>query len=277
MLNKYLRYLLPIVLGIFLAAASLALKADSFIPKHTPVPGGIAVLSLPESDKTPTVYFQGNRVMILKAESPGYIAIVGLPLSLEPGQHQIEIEGSSPLPFTVKDKAYKEQRITLKNKRQVNPYQKDLERIGHEKKEMISAFKHWRETPPASLAFSMPVDGPISSPFGLRRFFNDQPRKPHSGLDIAAPLGAPIRAPADGIVTAVGDYFFNGKTVMIDHGQGLVTMYCHMNEISVIPGQAVYQGEIIGEIGKTGRVTGPHLHWSVSLNDARIDPMSLLQ
>jgi len=124
--------------------------------------------------------------------------------------------------------------------------------------------------------FIQPVAGPYSSPFGLKRFFNGEARAPHAGLDIAAPEGRPVQAPADGVVAQTGDYFFNGRTVLIDHGNGLVSMLCHLSEIRVQKGQQLKQGEVIGTVGKTGRATGPHLHWTVSLNDARIDPLLLL-
>ena len=151
-----------------------------------------------------------------------------------------------------------------------------MERITRESKQIKSALRHWSQQDDVALAFEKPVEGPTSSPFGLRRFFNEQARNPHSGLDIAAPEGTPIRAPAPGTVIETGDFFFNGNTELLDHGQGLVTMYCHMNKIDVTPGQNVDSGEVLGEVGMTGRVTGPHLHWGVSLNDARIDPLLFL-
>jgi murein DD-endopeptidase MepM/ murein hydrolase activator NlpD len=106
----------------------------------------------------------------------------------------------------------------------------------------------------------------------MRRIFNGESRNPHSGMDIAAPVGTPVRAPLAGTVIDTGDYFFNGNTVFVDHGRGVISMYCHLSAIDVIPGQHVAAGTTLGKVGMTGRVTGPHLHWALSLNRAWVDP-----
>ena len=126
-------------------------------------------------------------------------------------------------------------------------------------------------------SFIPPKAGKFINSFGRKRFFNNEERAPHSGLDIPAPIGQKVVAPADGIVVQTGDYFFNGKTVLIDHGQGLISMFCHLSKIEVSKGQHITQGELLGLVGNTGRVTGPHLHWVMSLNDARVDPQLLLK
>lgn len=251
------------------------------LPENHPVPGGIAVIALDNYDNAPRALYNRKPVMVVSNDKGDYSVLVGLPLAAKPGEHTLEVRGTSGkmehINFTVTDREYERQYITIKNKRMVNPEKRDMTRISKEQQRIRKALASWSPTTPETLRLALPVDGPVSSTFGLRRFFNDQPRKPHSGLDLAAPEGTSIKAPASGRIVDTGDFFFNGNTVFIDHGQGLVTMYCHLSRIDVKPGQQVSSGDIIGAVGKTGRVTGAHLHWGVSLNDARIDPVFLLE
>jgi len=251
------------------------------LPDNHPVPGGIAVIPLNNYDSAPRALYNRKPVMVVSNNNGDYSVLVGLPLAAKPGEHTLEVRGQAGkmehITFTVTDRDYERQYITIKNKRMVNPEKRDMARIGKEQQRIRKALANWSPNTPETLRLALPVDGPVSSTFGLRRFFNDQPRKPHSGLDLAAPEGTSIKAPASGRIIDTGEFFFNGNTVFIDHGQGLVTMYCHLSRIDVEPGQQVRGGDIIGAVGKTGRVTGAHLHWGVSLNDARIDPVFLLE
>lgn len=256
-----------------LCCLALPAHAEGFITRllHKPVPGGVAVLDLGDGPAAPQARYQGKPVLVVKEEGRRWIAIVGIPLTVKPGQQQIEANGQA-LVFAVGAKHYREQRITLKNQEQVSPSAKNLARIERELAEQTSAYQQFSARQPSNLLFDKPVNGPLSSPFGLRRFFNGEERNPHSGLDFAARTGTPIKAPAAGKVILVGDYFFNGKTVFIDHGQGLISMFCHLSQVDVKVGDEVARGAAVGKVGATGRATGPHLHWNVSLNDARVDP-----
>lgn len=263
--------------GILLTTSSLAAPDSSPLPHTSAVPGGVITVNLGPATGTapipmPEVSYNKKRVMVVQSNGH-WQAVVGIPLSVKSGKQQLTLAGhSQTVPFEVNAKNYAEQRLTIKNKRKVNPNKEDMKRIRGERGRINSALRHWQQQAEVETRFKLPVKGRLSSPFGLRRFFNEQPRKPHSGIDIAAPEGTPIVAPAAGRILDNGDFFFNGNSMFIDHGQGLVTMYCHMSRIDVKPGQRVAQGEAIGAVGQTGRVTGPHLHWSVSLNDARVDP-----
>ncbi len=247
------------------------------LPTESTVPGGLAIISIQIEDK-PDAYFYDRKVMIV-GSSNNWKAIVGIPLSARVGAHNLQVKSNgieTNYKFEVENKDYETQYLTIKNKRKVNPNEQDMSRIIKEKKLISKAKSHWSNNEDVPLKFISPAEGPYSSPFGLRRFFNKQARRPHSGLDIAAPKGAPIVAPADGTVINTGLYFFNGNTVFLDHGQGLITMYCHMDSISIEEGTEVKTGDIIGNVGLTGRVTGAHLHWSVMLNNVTVDPLLFL-
>ena len=265
--------------GLLLAALLLPLVASAELPQANPVPGGIAIIAVgPENLPAPQVQFQKQRVLVVRANGL-WQAVVGLPLSLDAGEQQVDISergATRKLAFQVLAKQYEIQYLTLANKRQVDPTAEDLARIAREQALSNHAFATWSEVLADDLRFDLPAHGRFSSAFGLRRFFNNQARQPHSGLDIAAPEGTPVLAPAAGTVIDTGNYFFNGNTVFIDHGQGLVSMYNHLSRVSVKKGVRVTRGQRIGAVGKTGRVTGAHLHWTVSLNNARVDPMLFL-
>jgi len=248
------------------------------LPRAENVPGGLAVVTL-NDDSRPEAFYKGNRVMVI-GEAGDWKAIVGVPLSAKPGTHRLQVNngsGNAIHHFDIADKEYASQHITIKDKRKVNPNPLDMQRINKETPLIKKAKATWTDTDNINLGLSVPVEGPYSSPFGLRRFFNEQPRRPHSGLDIAAAEGSPVKAATAGKVINTGGYFFNGNTVFIDHGQGMITMYCHMNSIAVKAGQQVDEGEIIGTVGQTGRVTGAHLHWSVIMNNTMVDPLLFIQ
>ena len=247
------------------------------LPKIESVPGGLAIINIKDRAR-PEAYYQNNRVMVV-GQPGNWMAIVGIPLDTETGTQRLLVQngGSKSIyNFDIVDKEYASQHITIKDKRKVNPTRLDMERIDREKEVIQAAKAAWSDVDDIPLSLDLPVNGRYSSPFGLRRFFNNQPRQPHSGLDIAAPEGTPIRAPAPGKIINTGNYFFNGNTIFIDHGQGLITMYCHMNSINVEEGQQVERGDIIGKVGKTGRVTGAHLHWSIIMNKTVVDPALFL-
>ncbi len=261
------------------------------LPISSAVPGGIEVLPLDidmGSDRDnslanhnlPKAFYDGQRVMVVYADDR-WQAVVGISLSSEPGTHALEIhkpdESVYEMKFEVQNKQYPTQHIAIKDKRKVEPDAQDLARITAETAEIKAALGQWTEQVDVPDKFTLPVAGQASDSFGSRRFFNGLARKPHSGMDISAPTGTHVHAPAAGTVINTGDYFFNGNTVLIDHGQGLVTMYCHLSHIAVEPGKVLRHGELIGKVGMSGRVTGPHLHWGVSLNGTQVDPSLYLK
>jgi len=259
---------------LFLLCLMVAATASA-AAEHSPRPGGIAIVDVGTSKLPKPDVSYGSKPALVVQTLDRWNAVIGIPLDTQSGEISVRVNGIE-MGVTVADHAYAEQRLTVKNQSYVTPDQAQLDRIGRERKIIDGALNNFREVAVDGISLAPPVDGPRSSSFGLRRFFNDQPRSPHKGMDIAAASGTPIKAPREGIVTATGDYFFNGNTVIVDHGQGYVTMYCHMSEIAVEEGQMVGTGETLGSVGATGRVTGPHLHFGTYLNGTAVDPAIVL-
>jgi murein DD-endopeptidase MepM/ murein hydrolase activator NlpD len=265
---------LPSVVVLLLLCAGATAAAPG-LPVESRVPGGIALLDLGPDDSAPgEVVYNEHRAPVIRSDGR-WVAVIGIPLSVTPGTERAILLGGDgsgtrrELPFVVDAKQYQEQRLTIKNRQ-------DLERIATERVRIDRALGHYTANREPSFRMVAPVAGRRSSSFGLRRFFNDQPRNPHSGMDIAAASGTTIRSPAPGRVVETGDFFFNGNSVFVDHGRGVVSMYCHLSRIDVGVGDELEQGTPLGLVGATGRVTGPHLHWGVAINRALVDPALLL-
>lgn len=268
--------------ALALGGATLALAATPSaaidLPRARSVPGGVALVELGESSEQPRARTADAPVLVVRGQGR-WIAIVGIALGANPGSATLRVrhagQPETSLTFVVEPVRYGEQQLKVPRPK-VELSKQDLARYERERAHLEQVIATFSESAPASLLLRQPVAGERSSSFGLRRVFNGQPRNPHGGMDIAAPMGAPVGAAAAGRVVDTGDYFFNGRTVWLDHGAGLLTMYCHLDTIAVKPGDTLAAGERLGTVGATGRVTGPHLHWSVVLNRAMVDPALFL-
>lgn len=267
------------VLGMSFFSSSASAATAATLPRESHVPGGVITFTIAAAeDDRPKVTLDDVAAMVVR-EGDHWRTIVGIPLSTAPGKITVMYETravkATSRVFDVNPKQYREQRLKVEP-RVVDLSPEDQARTAREQPVIRDALATFSDAAPSTLRLLPPIPGPRSSSYGLRRVFNGQPRNPHTGMDIAAPTGTPIKAPADGRVVNTGEYFFNGNTVLLDHGQGLITMYCHMSQIDVKPGDVVKTGDVLGKVGATGRVTGPHLHWGVTLNRTMVDPALFL-
>lgn len=249
------------------------------LPREARVPGGVALISLGAADTQdkPRAWLDEQPVWVARKNQQWW-AIVGIGLDALPGRRELRVAtqtGERTVRFDVASKRYPEQRITLKDSSRVSLSPENEARALAEIARIQEIKRTWHDGPVVdeqAYRFILPTEGRRASQFGLRRFFNNEPRAPHNGMDLAVPRGTAVKASADGTVLAVDDYFFNGKTVFVDHGNGLITMVCHLDQIDVRADQAITRGDMLGRAGRTGRASGPHVHWSVVLNGVMVDP-----
>jgi len=275
---KTLRTLAVLTLAM---AALAALAAHAIeLPREHRVPGGVATVALGASAEAPSVRFNDQPVLVVK-DGTQWTAVLGIGLAASPGPATLQVQhggaaGTDALRFEIAPFRYAEQRLKVAPGK-VDLSKADRARYERERAHLSAVAATFSATPPPTLRLLQPTPGVRSSSFGLRRVFNGQSRNPHSGMDIAAATGTPVIAAAAGRVIDTGNYFFNGNTVWLDHGGGLLTMYCHLSASDVKTGDTVKAGERFCAVGATGRVTGPHLHWSVMLNRTMVDPALFLE
>ena len=260
--------------GAALPSSWAQAKAAGPLPRASVVPGGVALLDLGPAGQAPLVQTADGQPVLVMGDPFGWTAVLGIPLSAEPGAGTVTVRdgcGTRSLGYTVLAKQYAEQRLKVAPKT-VDLSPEDTARWERERDHQKGVMATFSNPKPASLYLAVPVPGRRSSSFGLRRVFNGQSRNPHSGMDIAAGTGTPIKAPLAGRVIDTGEYFFNGGTVWLDHGGGFLSMYCHLSKIDCKVGDAIALGQAFCKVGATGRVTGPHLHWGVMLNQTMVDP-----
>lgn len=249
-------------------------------------PGEVVIVQIEGRDdvKLANVYFLGSKYTMGQGQGPAeWLAFVGLDLGIKPGTYTIDISvlyddgnyQNLSREILVLDKEFPLRKLWVKQE-YVTPPPEEMERIRIESellREIYNIFTpHWL----GEGNFVIPSSGEVMPNFGERRIFNNQPRSSHSGVDISSPYGSPVQASNSGRIVLANDLYFAGKTVVIDHGLGVFTLYCHFSKIIAKRGELIKKGAIIGEIGETGRVTGPHLHWGVKIVGNRVDPFSLL-
>ncbi len=259
-----------------------------------PGQGEVMLLTiLSKSNVTPTsLVFQGKTLSFqpcpskIETSAKGsfcHFTLIPIPIDITPGSHNLTIDLSGAeytqkitFPLQIIAKQYPEEHLTLEPKMVEFPPE-ILKRIQEEQTALVTSMNHKTNRMYWTPWFVWPVSKGIKSPFGLKRFFNGQPRAPHAGIDLKGNIGDPVRAANNGRIVFLRDCYLSGNTIVIDHGYALYSIYCHLSKTYVEIEEEIKKNQIIGEVGKTGRATGPHLHWGISLHSIRIDPQSLMR
>lgn len=260
------------------AAASLHVSAPATVLQ----PGSVLLLTITGEAPLPSVRARafGRALSPFPVDGRTWQVLVGIDLDVKPGSYPVEIDGADPLTrttylMTVKTRRFPTRTLTV-DPDLVNPPPQEMARIAREAERLR---RLWAAPPGARLwegPFIRPVPDAANSSFGTRSIYNGQPRSPHGGTDFLSGTGRPVKAPNAGRVVIAEPFYFTGGTVVLDHGLGVLSLFAHLSSIGVHEGDLVKTGDVIGEVGATGRVTGPHLHWAVRVGGARVDPLLLL-
>ncbi|MEC9206144.1 MAG: M23 family metallopeptidase [Pseudomonadota bacterium] len=262
---------------LFIFFSPVILNASPIFQKEFfNIQGGIYLHEINEKEYFDGYTLNGKNLLTIKKNDRFYL-IYGIPYGISPGVKEIiisNVNSKKSLKLTINKTKFGRQDITV-SKTYTKPSEKNIERIIKEKN-IISKYRNtWSKRDP-DIEFIYPVKGRVTGVFGTERYYNGEKGRYHNGIDIAASINTAIVAPSSGKVILTGDFFYNGKFVYIDHGKGLLSVFIHLNEINTSQGKFVKKGELIGKIGSTGRSTGPHVHWSVILNQNYVNPMVFL-
>lgn len=278
--------ILCLIIALFFGTAQQSFsdnKTISLSSKEVDQGGVIYVKILKMDNQEPSLKWMDKDITLLyRSDKSVYEGFIAADLEQKPGTYDLDLifEPSGvkkQIKIKVYDKDYGVRRITIADDSKVNLNEKDLARAIREKAIMNKLWGASISAPFWDTPFIMPLDSEVIGPFGRRSIINDQPRSPHTGVDLRGKKGTPVKSSNDGLVVFTGDHFFTGNTVVIDHGAGILTMYFHLDKINVKKGDKISRGEALGTVGSTGRATGPHLHWGIRIDGQRIDPVSFVE
>jgi hypothetical protein len=270
------------VLSFTTCEASAFSQSDIYLASHILHQGDLSLVRITvKHGEIPQMIWLNREVYLaLNRQKTVWYGFFAADLTAKPGRYKVLVKKNPSgheknLVIEVKKKDYGLRRLTLpKNMVELNA--ETLTRVTKESKTMKKLWEAPPSTPLWNGPFLRPISGKVMTPFGPRSIINNQSRAPHSGVDLKAKKGTPVRATNDGRVALASDYFFSGRSVVIDHGGGIQSMYFHLERILVQQDEMVTKGHIIGLVGSSGRATGPHLHWGIRINGARVDPLRLL-